>query len=65
MIDSTILPYKQQFRNLMNIFGGYTEQSWSGNGNQSDQNAFIFSLINLDDQPLKMKCIDSKVQFFV
>ncbi len=39
-----------------NIFGGYTEQSWCGNGsNKADPNAFIFSLINKHNRPLKMK----------
>ena len=40
-----------------NIFGGYTEQSWSGNDFKVDLNAFLFSLINKDNKPLKMKCI--------
>lgn len=39
-----------------NIFGGYTEADWSGSGYKSDSNAFIFSFINLDKKPLKMKC---------
>ncbi len=40
-----------------NIFGGYTEQSWSGSGQyKTDRNAFIFSLINKQNKPLKMKC---------
>ena len=40
-----------------NIFGGYTEQSWCGNGsNKADPNAFIFCLINKHNRPLKMKC---------
>ena len=38
-----------------NIFGGYTEQSWSGSGFKTDSNAFIFSLINLDNKPKKIK----------
>jgi hypothetical protein len=42
-----------------NVFGGYTEQSWSGSGYKVDPNAFIFSLINQDSEPLKMKCICS------
>ena len=29
-----------------NVFGGYTEQSWSGIGCEADSNAFIFSFIN-------------------
>jgi hypothetical protein len=47
-----------------NVFGGFTEQSWSLKyGSKSDKNAFIFSLINLDNKPLKMKCINSKKAF--
>jgi len=39
-----------------NAFGGYTEQSWSGNGiYKADPNAFIFSLINKLNRQLKMK----------
>ena len=38
-----------------NIFGGYTEQSWSGSGFKTDSNAFIFSLINLDNKTKKIK----------
>jgi len=38
-----------------NVFGGYTEQSWSGNGPKNDSNAFIFSFINRLKRPLKIK----------
>ena len=39
-----------------NIFGGFTSVEWdSSNGWKSDLNAFIFSLTNKDNQPLKMK----------
>ena len=38
------------------IFGGFTMVSWdSSSGWKSDANAFIFSLTNKDNQPLKMK----------
>ena len=37
------------------VFGGYTEQSWDGIGYKADSNAFIFSLVNLKNKPLKMK----------
>jgi hypothetical protein len=40
-----------------NVFGGYTEQSWTGSGFKTDPNAFIFSLINEDSEPLKIKCV--------
>ena len=42
-----------------NVFGGYTEQSWSSPSNDVDildTKAFIFSLINQDNRPLKIKC---------
>ena len=40
-----------------NVFGGYTEQSWSGSHQvKTDLSAFIFSLINKQNKPLKMKC---------
>jgi len=38
-----------------NVFGGYTEQSWSGTGHKKDQNAFLFSLINKLGRQLKIK----------
>jgi len=38
-----------------NVFGGYTEKSWSGDGFKNDSNAFIFSLINKINRPLKIK----------
>jgi hypothetical protein len=39
-----------------NIFGGFTSVSWdSSSGYKSDANAFIFSLTNKDNQPVKMK----------
>jgi len=38
------------------IFGGFTTVAWeSSNRLKSDANAFIFSLTNKDNQPLKMK----------
>jgi len=43
-----------------NVFGGYTEQSWSNTDpiriDKPDSNAFIFSLINMELRPLKIKC---------
>ena len=41
------------------VFGGYTEEDWAGHGYATDNNAFIFSLINQDNKPLKLKCIKS------
>jgi len=45
-----------------NVFGGYTEQSWSHceQGVKEDLNAFVFSFINSKYTPLKMKCIDTR-----
>jgi len=38
-----------------NVFGGYTEKSWSGKSYKSDSNSFVFSLINIRNKPLKIK----------
>jgi hypothetical protein len=36
--------------------GGFTEQLWNSiNGYKADKNAFIFSLVNKDKQPINMK----------
>jgi hypothetical protein len=41
------------------IFGGYTEATWEGDSlfgkSKQDPNAFIFSLVNYDHKPIKMK----------
>ena len=38
-----------------NIFGAYVEVSWSGSGSyKSDSNAFLFSLVNPSNNPIKM-----------
>ena len=37
-----------------NIFGGYTEATWDGDGYKSDKNAFIFSLVNKQRMPVKL-----------
>jgi hypothetical protein len=43
------------------LFGGFTEQSWSSNNvYKSDSNAFIFSLINRLNKPVKMKWTQNK-----
>ena len=43
------------------IFGGYTEQNWSGKKvDKFDPNAFIFSFINKDKKPIKIKCAAQK-----
>ena len=44
-----------------NIFGGYTEALWNSQihankpKHRKDRNAFIFSLVNNDNNPIKMK----------
>ncbi len=43
-----------------NVFGGYTEQSWSDHNYKHDKHAFIFSYINKSKVPLKLNCIDPK-----
>jgi len=41
------------------IFGGFTTVSWYRSKKcKSDSNAFLFSLTNKDNQPVKMKIID-------
>jgi hypothetical protein len=46
------------------IFGGFATVSWDGSsGWKSDANAFIFSLTNKDNQPLKMKVDPNKHQY--
>ena len=41
------------------IFGGYTDEDWSGhNIYKTDKNAFIFSLVNKEKNPIKIKCND-------
>jgi hypothetical protein len=47
-----------------NIFGGYTEQDWSGFQFKNDQNAFIFSFINKENKKLKMKCLKPENAIF-
>jgi hypothetical protein len=38
------------------IFGGYTQQLWNSTGGyKTDNHAFIFSLVNKDNSPIKMK----------
>jgi hypothetical protein len=37
-----------------NIFGGYTNADWSGYSYQYDSNAFLFSLVNSYNYPVKM-----------
>lgn len=42
-----------------NIFGGYTDAQWDETGlTKKDPNAFIFSLVNEQNKPAKMKCLN-------
>jgi len=44
-----------------NVFGGYTEQTWNSiDGYKADPNSFIFSLINKDNKPIKIKWSQNK-----
>ena len=43
-------------RDSGNVFGGYTQCTWNHSGTyKQDNNAFIFSLVNKDNKPIKMK----------
>ena len=55
-----------------NIFGGFTSAAWESivplYGNKPfilDANSFIFSLVNKDNQPVKMKLNDSQDQYSI
>ena len=40
-----------------NVFGGYIDGAWNKLDEwMNDENAYLFSLINKDNNPLKMKC---------
>jgi len=36
-----------------NIFGGFAKQAWRSQGNVTDTNAFLYSLINKENKPFK------------
>lgn len=41
--------------NSGNIFGGYTETEWNQSGQfKYDKNAFLFSLVNMEQRPVKV-----------
>lgn len=43
------------------VFGGYTEAAWSQKGTyETDQNSFIFSLINKEKKPAVLYCSESQ-----
>jgi len=40
-----------------NIFGGFTEKAWNSSCQYvADRNAFVFSLVNKENNPLKVMC---------
>jgi len=48
-----------------NIFGGYTEADWSGNYQfKNDPNAFLFSLVNSYNKPVKMPILYPSTALF-
>ena len=48
-----------------NVFGGYTQQSWSGiNQYKADPNAFLFSFINQHNTKVTMKCTISSYAIY-
>ena len=48
-----------------NIFGGYTYVCWDQSGDyKTDNNAFIFSLINLQNSPIKIACSPGQNSIF-
>lgn len=48
-----------------NIFGGYTQQNWSGNQYKCDKNAFMFSLVNKENTPqLLARILESSSTIF-
>ena len=50
-IENTLVIIKT---NQHNIFGGFTTKSWEKKGYKEDRNAFLFSLVNGENTPLKM-----------
>lgn len=49
-----------------NIFGGYTESTWDQSyESKCDPNAFIFSLVNEDANPIKIKILPDKDKFAI
>ncbi len=47
------------------IFGGYTSINWNGFGQfKSDQDAFLFSLTNKDNQPCKIRQIHTAYSIY-
>ena len=48
-----------------NIFGGFTKANWAGNSWIIDSNAFLFSLINQYDYPIKLNIKSDKVAYAI
>jgi hypothetical protein len=48
------------------IFGGFTAVSWASSGRwKSDPNAFIFSFVNKENKPIKMKIDPNHLQYAI
>jgi hypothetical protein len=50
------------------IFGGYTEAEWISSKNEvhkRDMNAFLFSLVNKENEPMKMKVAFEKADYAI
>jgi hypothetical protein len=48
------------------IFGGFTTVNWDSSNNwKSDRNAFIFSLTNKDNKPVKMKVVPNRHKYAI
>jgi hypothetical protein len=48
-----------------NIFGGYTEAMWDKIGWQFDEKAFIFSLVNNENKPVKVNVAKGSEKFAI
>lgn len=49
-----------------NVFGGYTEARWDKSfESKCDPNAFVFSLVNRDGKPIKMKVDQTKEKYAI
>ena len=48
-----------------NVFGGFTCAAWDSRGQwRQDGNAFLFSLVNQDNKPIKMKIIEPQFAIY-
>ncbi len=42
------------------VFGGFTAQLWSGHETKIDADAFVFSLINKENAPIRINCLPNR-----